>query len=199
MTALRYPSTERNREPILEVLRGSLPERARILEVASGSGEHAVFFAEAMPGWSWTPSDPAPEAQDSIVAWTAASGLSNVAPPLPIDCLARDSWPETEFDALLAVNMIHISPWAATEGLLDLTGSVLKAGGALILYGPYIEADVKTAPSNLAFDADLRRRNPDWGLRDRDRVIAAAAERGLQFKSRFALPANNIALVLGRP
>lgn len=170
-----------------------------VLEVASGTGEHAVAFAAGLPGVTWTPSDPSPEARASIEAWRAASGLPNLAKPLALDVLDEADWPSGPFRALFCANMIHISPWAAAEGLMRLAGRVLtNPGGLLALYGPFLEAEVETAPSNLTFDASLKSRDPAWGLRDRDAVAALAAANGLAYTLRYALPANNLVLLFRR-
>jgi cyclopropane fatty-acyl-phospholipid synthase-like methyltransferase len=188
-------STARNRQPILEVLAARLPISARVLEIASGAGEHAMFLAEALPGLRWQPSDSDPEARASIAAWRAEAGLANLAAPLAIDAADLATWPTEPVDAIVCINMIHISPWAAAQGLMAGAGRLLTAGGRLFLYGPYIEADVPTAPSNLAFDESLKSRNPAWGLRDLADVAALAAESGLAFAERIAMPANNLVVV----
>jgi len=189
------PSTARNRQPILEALAPWLSEGARVLEVASGAGEHARYMAQALPGVRWQPTDPDPEALVSIAAWRDASGLANLAAPLRLDVTEPASWPPGPFEAVVCINMIHISPWAATEGLMAGAARVLTPGGRLILYGPYLEAEVATAPSNLAFDESLRSRDPAWGLRDLGRVKALAADHGLAFAERIAMPANNLIVV----
>ncbi len=196
--ALASPAAARNREPILEVLRAHMPARGRVLEIAAGSGEHAVAFAGALPGLEWTPSDPSAEARASIAAWSEAAGLPNLRPPLTLDMLDEASWPEGPFNAVVCINMIHISPWTATEGLMTLAGRVLSVGGLLATYGPYLEAYTPLAPSNAAFDESLRARNPDWGLRDRDEVAAAAKAEGLALTRRVAMPANNLMLLFRR-
>jgi SAM-dependent methyltransferase len=189
------PSTARNREPILEVLGPRLPPGARVLEVASGAGEHAVFIAGALPGILWQPSDPDPEALASVAAWRDVSGLANLAAPIRLNAADQSSWPEGPFDAVVCINMIHISPLAAAEGLMAGAGRVLAPRGRLFLYGPYLEAGVSTAPSNLAFDASLKGRNPAWGLRDLADIKALAARSGLSFAERIAMPANNLTVV----
>lgn len=191
------PATVRNRDAIAAVLADWLPPAGLVLEVASGSGEHAVHFATSFPGLQWQPSDPDPTALTSIAAWRAEAGLANIAPPLLLDAAAPE-WPVNAADALLCVNIVHISPWAATLGLLAGAARILPACAPLILYGPYIESDVETAPSNLAFDRSLKERDPDWGLRDLDAVKAAAAEAGLAFAERRAMPANNLMLLFHR-
>lgn len=186
------PATLRNREAIAAVLADALPDAGVVLEVASGSGEHCAFFAERFPDLRWQPSDPEPSALTSIASWCA--GLDNVAAPVAIDAAAAD-WPVERADALLCINMVHISPWEATLGLLDGAVRVLPTGAPLILYGPYRRAEVKTAPSNEAFDASLKARDPGWGLRDVADVSAAASARGLVFERLIEMPANNIMLV----
>ena len=191
------PATERNREPIAAVLRGVLPARGKVLEVASGTGEHVVHFARAFPDLLWQPSDPDEQALASIAAWRAEAGLANLAEPIRLDA-ADEAWPIAAADAILCVNMVHISPWAATEGLMRGAGHLLAPGAPLILYGPYRRAGVATAPSNEAFDQSLKARNPAWGLRDLDRVTAEAEARGLSFERLVEMPANNLSLVFRR-
>ena len=193
--AIASPAAARNREPILSVLKAHMPARGRVLEIAAGSGEHAVAFAGALPGLEWTPSDPSAEARASIAAWAAAAGLPNLRPPLTLDVLDESSWPEGPFASLVCINMIHISPWAATEGLMRLARRVLPVGGLLATYGPYREAEVPLAPSNAAFDESLQARDPAWGLRDRDAVAAAAKAEGLALTRRVEMPANNLMLL----
>lgn len=194
--ALASPAVARNTAPILEVLKAHLPARGRVLEIASGSGEHAVAFSTALPGLTWTPSDPSGEARASIAAWADAAGPANLSAPLALDVLDPATWPQAACDAVVCINMIHISPWAATEGLMRLAGQALRRpGGVLALYGPYREPEVELAPSNAAFDESLRARNADWGLRERDEVVAAAKAEGLALTLRVALPANNIILL----
>lgn len=195
---LRSPAAARNTGPILEVLRAHLPARGEVLEIAAGSGEHAVAFAGALPRLAWTPTDPSPEARASIAAWAKAAALPNLHPPLELDVLDPATWPGGPVQAMACINMIHISPWAATEGLMALAGRILAPGGLLALYGPYREAEVPLAPSNAAFDESLRSRNPAWGLRDREAVVAAAGAEGLAFTLRIAMPANNLMLLFRR-
>lgn len=197
--ALASPAAARNAEAILAGLRAHLPKSGRVLEIAAGSGQHAVAFSTALPGLDWTPSDPSPDARASIAAWTAEADLSNLQPPLALDCLDEGTWPEAQFDAVVCINMIHISPWAATEGLMTLAERVLpRPGGLLYLYGPYREAEVPLAPSNAAFDASLKARDPAWGLRDRDAVVALARSHGLTLTLRTEMPANNVSLLFRR-
>ncbi|WP_395677007.1 DUF938 domain-containing protein [Inquilinus sp.] len=191
------PAAARNRDPILAVLRGVLPQAGTVLEIASGSGEHIMHFAAAMPGLVFQPSDPNPEARSSIAAWAADSGLANLRPPLALDA-AAPPWPVTTVDAILCINMIHISPWAATEGLVRGAAVLLPPGGPLYLYGPYRRAGVATAPSNEAFDRDLRGRNPAWGLRDLEAVAALAAAAGFSGPAVTEMPANNLSVVFRR-
>ena len=191
------PATERNRDAIAAVLADWLPVRGTVLEVASGSGEHAVHFAAAFPMLTWQPSDPDPAALASIAAWSCDAALPNLLPPLMLDAGASE-WPSSHADAVLCINMVHISPWTATVGLFRGCAKVLSAGAPLILYGPYIEDDVETAPSNLAFDRSLKERNPEWGLRNLDEVKAAAAGAGFEFAERRAMPANNLMLLFRR-
>jgi len=192
------PSSARNREPILAQLRRWLPASGTVLEVASGLGEHAAWFAEALSGVTWQPTDRSAEALEILAARREAAGLANLAPPLVLNAAEPDGWPLDHANAVVCINMIHISPWAATQGLMAGAAKVLPAGAPLILYGPYIEADVETAPSNLAFDADLRRRDPAWGLRNLNDVKALAADHSLIFAERVAMPANNLCLLFRR-
>lgn len=192
--ALMSPSAARNREPMLYVLKPRLPARGLVLEIAAGSGEHAVYYADALPDLQWLPTDADEEALASIAAWRDHAGPPNLLPPLRLDASDPAAWPVERADAVVSINMVHISPWSATEGLMAGAGRVLPTGGLLFLYGPYIEPDVETAPSNLAFDDSLRRRNPAWGLRRLDAVAALAAAQGLQLAERIAMPANNLSL-----
>lgn len=192
------PATVRNRDAIASVLTDWLPQAGTVLEIASGSGEHIVHFAATFPHLQWQPSDPDAAALTSIAAWSREAGLANIAPPIALDAAAM-AWPLTrQADALLCINMVHISPWAATLGLFAGASRLLAPGAPLILYGPYVEANVPTAPSNLAFDASLRDRNPDWGLRDTDAVHCAATDAGFAFAERRAMPANNLMLLFRR-
>ncbi|MEO6153656.1 MAG: DUF938 domain-containing protein [Croceibacterium sp.] len=191
------PATDRNREPIAAVLTEELPARGLVLEIASGSGEHAVHFARTYPDLTWQPSDPDPAARESIEAWRAESGLMNVRPPVMLDAAAPD-WSVARADAIVCVNMIHITPPSATQGLFAGAGRLLATGGPLIAYGPFLEADVATAASNLAFDIDLKARNPRWGLRTVAWLDELAGANGLARTRRVAMPANNLALVYRR-
>ena len=190
------PATARNRDPILQVLRRVLPNRGRVLEIASGSGEHVMHFAQALPDLTFQPSDPDPDARRSADAWRAHEALPNVLPAIALDA-AGAAWPvEPGWDALLCANMIHIAPWAAALGLLRGAGSLLVPGGPLVLYGPFLRADRPTAPSNEAFDENLRSRNPDWGIRPLEQVVAAAEAQDLAFEEIVEMPANNSTVVL---
>ncbi len=191
------PAALRNREPIAQVLRDWLPSAGLVLEMASGTGEHAVYFAEGFPHLEWQPSDVDPGALKSVAGWREVAGLGNVLPPLAIDS-ANPDWPIEHADAVLSINMVHISPWQSALGLLDGAGRVLSAGSPLILYGPWLADDIETAPSNLAFDADLKRRDSRWGLRRVEDFVAAAERRGFGLEERRAMPANNLMLLLRR-
>ena len=188
------PAAARNREPIADVLRGFLPAKGLVLEVASGTGEHSLHFARTFPGLLWQPSDPEPASLRSIEAWRAESGLFNLLPPVALDARAAD-WPVDAADAIMCINMVHISPWAATPGLMRGAGRLLEAGAPLYLYGPYRQAGVETAPSNEAFDADLRARNPEWGLRSVEQVTDEAGRHDLTLERVVAMPANNLSLL----
>lgn len=190
------PSAVRNRDPILAVLRDWLPSEGLVLEIASGTGEHAVHLAQAFPGLTIQPSDPDPDARASIDAWQGESALPNLKRALNLT--TTDAWPVGRADAVLCINMVHISPWRATEGLIAGAASVLPRGGMLYLYGPYQRAGVATAESNEAFDQDLRRRNPEWGLRQLEDVVSLAAAEGLEHRATIEMPANNLSIVLIR-
>jgi len=192
------PHTARNREPILAVMRRVFPQEGRVLEIASGSGEHAVFAGRALPGLIWQPSDPDARARASIAAWTQQEGLANVLPPLAIDARAKDWGVEAPFDAIVAINMIHISPWQATLGLFEGASRLLRAGGILFLYGPYMRDGKHTAPSNEAFDRSLKERDPSWGVRDVDEVARVGESNGLVLCEIVEMPANNLSVVFGK-
>lgn len=189
------PSTARNRAPILEVLAPRLPALGLVLEIAAGAGEHAVHNAAALPHLQWRPTDPDAEALASIAAWRDHAALPNLLPPLRLDASDPDNWPVAQADAIVNINMIHISPWSATQGLMAGAARVLPPGGLLYLYGPYLEAGVETAPSNLAFDQSLKDRNSAWGLRRLEEVAALASECGLRLTERLAMPANNLSVI----
>jgi hypothetical protein len=193
------PATLRNREPIAEVLAHELPASGTVLEIAAGTGEHAVYFAERFPALAWQPTDPSVEALASIAAYGAEYAGENLRAPLLLDAAAPESWRVAAADAIVCINMVHISPWEATLGLFRGAAQVLGSSGApLILYGPYIEQGVETAPSNHEFDANLKARNPAWGLREAEALDALAASHGMGRSARYALPANNIMLVYRR-
>lgn len=193
-------AAERNSQPILDVLRMAAPKAGRALEIASGTGQHVCAFARAFPEVSWQPSDPDAGARDSIAAWTDAEGLANVAAPLALD-VTRPGWHESiepGLDLVVCINMIHIAPWAACEGLLAGTGRLLRAGGLLYLYGPYRRGGRHTAPSNAAFDRSLRAANADWGVRDVEEVVRLAAGNGLALERIVEMPANNLSVLFRR-
>ena len=188
-------ATQRNRVPILDVLRRVLPAGALVLEVASGTGEHALFFAQSLPEIRWQPSDVDAAARASIAAWCA--DVPNVRAPLAVD-VTDETWPIDGADAVVCINMIHIAPWPACEGLMRGASRVLRAGGVLYLYGPYRVGGAHTAPSNTAFDERLRGENPAWGVRDFEAVVACAEAEGLRLAERVPMPANNFSLVFRR-
>ncbi|MDW5377487.1 DUF938 domain-containing protein [Halomonas sp. HP20-15] len=194
---LSSAAVARNREPILEVLKTALDGSSRVLEIASGSGEHAVHFAAALPNVHWQPSDPEPRARASIAAWRDVAALDNLAGPIELNVLERP-WSERDFDALVVINMLHISPWEASEALLGEAGARLPEGGVLFLYGPFQRDGVPTAPSNIAFDADLRRRDPSWGIRSLAAIRTLARANGLSIERIVEMPANNLSVVLRR-
>ncbi|MBR1217479.1 DUF938 domain-containing protein [Bradyrhizobium sp. U87765 SZCCT0131] len=191
---LSAPAALRNRDPILDVLRSILPARGTVLEIASGSGEHVLHFARHLPNLIFQPSDPGTAEQRSIAAWITDSGLGNVNPPIAVDA-AAPPWPIAHADAMLCINMIHISPWTATEGLMRGAAAILPPGAPLYLYGPYRRSDAPLEPSNAAFDASLRNRNPAWGLRLLDDVAALATAQGFSPPSVTPMPANNLSVV----
>lgn len=193
----RSPAAERNGPFILTELQRLLPAKGILLEIASGTGQHAAFCADGLPGWQWQPSDYDAAALPSIAAWRA--GEDRVLPPIELDVLALDWFDGArQFDAIYCANMVHISPWACTQALLRGAARYLAPQGVLITYGPYLVDDVETAPSNLAFDADLRARNPAWGLRRLSDVAAQAATAGLHLRETLNMPANNLLLVWER-
>ena len=194
---LHSPAAERNAGPILQVLGRTLPRAGVVLEIGSGSGQHVVHFAQALPALRWQPSDPDSQARASIAQRVAAAGLRNVEAPLAIDARARP-WPLAAADAVLAVNVVHISPWGATQALIEEAARLLPAGGPLVLYGPYRRDGAHTAPSNAAFDADLRARDPSWGVRDLEAVQGLAQQAGLALDAVVTMPANNLVVVFRR-
>ncbi|MDP2333018.1 MAG: DUF938 domain-containing protein [Reyranella sp.] len=191
------PATARNRQPILDVLRPRLPAEGLVLEIASGTGEHVVHFAGALPGLTFQPSDPSADARASIDDWARTQGLRNIRAALALDA-AGDAWPIERADAVLCCNMIHIAPWEAAIGLIAGAARVLPAGGMLYLYGPYRREGRHTAPSNEAFDRDLRQRDPAWGVRDLEAVVSLAEDRGFGPPEIIDMPANNLSLIFKR-
>ena len=191
------PAALRNREPIAAVLRDVLPEQGLVLEIASGSGEHAEYFAGLFTHLEWQPSDRDFASTQWIDTRRRQSGHAHLREPLLLD-VTEEAWPIDRADAILCANMIHISPWAAAEGLMRGAGRLLSAGAPLILYGPYRRADVLTAPSNEAFDRSLRARNPSWGLRALEAVSAEALAHGLSFERLVEMPANNLTVIFRR-
>ena len=196
MTKLSSPAAQRNKEPIAAVLRDVLPATGKVLEIASGSGEHALYFAREFPQILWQPSDTDAAARVSIASWEDHANLPNLLPPIALDASTPNDWPQVEaVSAILCINMVHISPWGATEGLLIGAEAALGAHEPLILYGPYLRNGIETASSNLAFDADLKRRNQAWGLRALEDVTALAATHQFRLDEVHELPANNIMVI----
>lgn len=188
----RYsPAAGRNRTLILEVLREKLPNSGTVLEIASGTGEHIVHFAAQCPNLKFQPTDPSPEALTSIAAWIDAEATGNVRSPIALDVLQAD-WPVPDCDAVYCSNMIHIAPWTACEGLIAGSARALQPGGLLFIYGPFFRAGIETAPGNIAFDRDLRRRNPEWGIRHLDEVAELATMAGFHPPEITEMPANNL-------
>lgn len=194
---LHAPATQRNRQPILEVLSEILPTSGTVLEIASGSGEHAAWFAQQLRPLAWQPSDPDPDMRRSIAAHAVDAQYATLHPPLDLDVHALP-WPIQNAAAVVCINMTHIAPWSATEGLVRGAGTILEQGGVLYLYGPYRRAGQPTAPSNEAFDHNLRLQNPDWGLRDLEAVSALAEAEGLSLSRLVEMPANNLSVVFTR-
>jgi SAM-dependent methyltransferase len=196
------PATLRNREPIREVLARVLPEEGTVLEVAAGTGEHAAYLAPLLVPRVWLPSDPDPDLRASIEAWRQAEPSPGLLAPIALD-VTTSPWPverdppDPPIAAIVAVNLIHIAPWAACQGLLAGAGRVLPPSGVLYLYGPF-RIGGATAPSNTAFDGSLRARDPAWGVRDLEAVALAAAPHGLRLAETVAMPANNLSVVLVR-
>ena len=191
---LHAAAAERNREPILEVLRRTLPARGLVLEIASGTGQHAAFFARALPALRWQPSDASTAHLASIRAWSAASGADNIAPAVLLD-VELQPWPVSHADAVVNINMIHVAPWSATEALFEGAARILAAGGVLFLYGPFKRDGRHTADSNQRFDERLRAEDPRWGVRDVTDVEQVAAAAGFRLAEVVAMPANNLSLV----
>ncbi|ODH00381.1 SAM-dependent methyltransferase [Nostoc sp. KVJ20] len=202
------PATECNREPILEVVLQVLPGSGTILEIASGTGEHAVFFASKLSDYIWLPTDANPQARASITAWTEHFGCNNVYPPQYLDVREPvwavekgevSQWLKQEpITTIVNINMIHISPWSACLGLMAGAGRILAAGGILYLYGPFKQDGEHTTPSNVAFDEYLRVQNPEWGVRNLDDVVAAARAEHFTLKQTYQMPANNLSIVFER-
>jgi len=188
------PAAERNKGPILEVLQRVLPPRGLVLEIGSGTGQHVVHFAKALSQLSWQPSDPDPENRQSIALWSRVEELGNVRAPLALDVRERP-WPIDAADAIVCINVVHVSPWAATLALFDGVREMLPLEGALFLYGPYRRGGRHTAPSNEKFDADLRAHDPEWGLRDIDELAEVADRVGFALAEIVDMPANNFSLV----
>jgi SAM-dependent methyltransferase len=191
------PHVARNRQPIRDVLRRVLPSKGLVLEIASGSGEHAAYFAKELPALTWQPSDPDLAALASIAAHRADAGLPNLLAPLQLD-VTSDRWPVERADAIVCCNMIHITPWPVAEGLMAGALRTLSAGGILYLYGPYKIGGRHTAPTNEAFDASLRGRNPEWGIRDLADVAELAGRSGLALAETVQMPANNLSVIFRR-
>ncbi|HEY4060106.1 MAG TPA: DUF938 domain-containing protein [Kofleriaceae bacterium] len=190
------PSTGRNAEPIREVLARVLPATGTVLEIASGTGQHVVGFARAFPALTWQPSDPEAASRDSITAWRAEAQLPNLAAPIDLDVLGE--WPALLFDALVCINMIHISPWTATQALFTHAGERLAPGGLLFTYGPYRFHGVYAAESNAGFNESLKARDASWGVRDVDDLTALAKANRLELVETVAMPANNHSLIFRR-
>ena len=190
------PAALRNREPIADVLADWLPPAGLVLEIASGTGEHAAYFAQRFPELQWQPSDVHPDALGSIAAWRQETGRANLLRPVMLDA-ASGGWPVDRADAVLSINMVHISPWSSALGLIAGAERLLASGARLILYGPWLRDDVPTAESNLAFHADLKRRDARWGLR-RVEDFAAAASEAFTLAEIRSMPANNLMLLLRR-
>jgi len=197
------PAAERNRQPILEALQRVLPAQGTALEIASGTGQHAAWFAIGLPGWTWQPSDAQVDGFASIAWWCADAGVTNVQLPVLLDVMAP-RWPSVgaefgvRFDAIFCANMLHISPWPTCASLMAGAARYLAADGVLITYGPYLERDVPTSQGNLDFDESLRETNAEWGIREMDDVTQQATLAGLQLSTRIEMPANNLLLVFKR-
>ena len=194
---LYFPHVARNREPILDVLRRVLPRQGLVLEIASGGGEHAAYFASNLPGLRWQPTDTNSEMFESIAAHRAAAGVANLLEPLDLDVTSQQ-WPAERADAMVCCNMIHIAPWAVTEGLIAGAERTLARGGLLYLYGPYKVDGRHTASSNEDFDASLRARNPLWGVRDLTEVSRLAERHGFALSETVPMPANNLSVIFRR-
>ncbi|WP_427162425.1 class I SAM-dependent methyltransferase [Aliinostoc sp. HNIBRCY26] len=199
------PATQRNRQPILEILLQVLPPNGTILEIASGTGEHAIFFAPRLSPRCWLPSDPNPELRASIAAWAEHFPCDHLYHPIELDAI-QPNWPvetdqsrdDSPIVAIVNINMIHISPWSACLGLMAGAGRILPPGGILYLYGPYKQGGEHTAPSNVAFDESLRAQNPEWGVRNLEDVVVVANQENLHLKGTYQMPANNLSVVFQR-
>ena len=191
------PAAERNKHALLDVLRRVLPASGTVLEIASGTGQHAAFFSAELPRLTWQPSDPSEDARSSIASWVEDEGRANLLPPLTVDARQR-VWPIEQADAVLCVNMIHIAPFQSTEGLFEGASRLLVPGTPLITYGPYRLHGEHTATSNEAFDLSLRGRDPSWGVRDVDELAEVASRTGFVLSEKFAMPANNMTLIWTR-
>lgn len=190
------PAADRNKQPILDVLREVLPDHGIALEIASGTGQHVAWFAANLPQWTWQATDAVPAALDSISAWVAGQGLLNVRPPLVLDVMAPEWLPgDVAFDLIYCANMLHISPWTTCAALMQGSARHLAPGGVLVTYGPYLEDGVPTLEGNLGFDKSLRAQDPAWGIRRKEDVAQEAARAGLRLQARHAMPANNLLLV----
>ncbi|NDP61806.1 DUF938 domain-containing protein [Polaromonas sp.] len=193
------PAADRNKQPILTMLRHILPDAGSALEIASGTGQHVAWFAASLPRWTWQPTDVQSAALDNIAARVAQHGLANVLPPLRLDVMAARWLPDdVRFDAIVCANMLHIAPWVTCAALMQGSARHLAAGGVLITYGPYLEDGVPTSEGNLAFDQSLRAQDAAWGLRRREDVEGEAVRAGLQLAARHAMPSNNLLLVWTR-
>jgi hypothetical protein len=194
---LTSPAAERNKDPILTVLETVLPERGSVLEIASGTGQHVCFFAAELPGIRWQPSEPDEAGREAIATRVRGAALTNVEAPIALD-VHEPRWPvATTYDAIVCINMIHISPWSATNALCLGAARHLPTGGKLVLYGPYLE-NGQAVQSNMDFDATLKRRNLEWGLRELEDVTRVAALHGLQRQQVVRMPANNLTVVFTR-
>ena len=194
------PATQRNREPILKVLSEVLPQNSKVLEIASGTGEHAVYFASKLPSCHWIPSDINPESRSSIIAWKSDNAIDNLSLPLSID-VTQDNWQSgvaKEINSIVNINMIHIAPWQVCLGLMKGAGQILSPSGILYLYGPYKSNGKHTAISNANFDRSLRDRHPQWGVRDLEQVVEAAANANLKLQQVIEMPANNLSVIFSR-
>jgi SAM-dependent methyltransferase len=194
MTKEHAPATLRNRDPILDVLRRVLPDQGTVLEIASGSGEHAAYFAPKLSSLKWQPSAPNPESRASISSWALEVQAENLLEPVNLDVLVQP-WPVSKADAIVCCNMVHISPWAVTQALMAGAGRMLGSGGILYLYGPYRIDGEHTAPSNQAFDESLKSRDAEWGIRDLADVTAEATANNIDHIETVQMPANNLSLI----